>query len=131
MKINEKDGNILQHIVSHCNDIETALEHFGRRYRTFEINPLFRNSCSMSIMQIGELAKSLSDGFIQETKSKIPWNEIKGMRSYFAHGYHVMDIKMIWNVVVDDSKHLNKFCKGILKENGLNIPIKCNLGLHR
>jgi uncharacterized protein with HEPN domain len=38
----------------------------------------------MPILQIGELAKNLSDEF-RETNNDIPWKAIMGMRDIFAH----------------------------------------------
>ena len=51
-------------------------------------------------MQIGELAKNLTDDVLQLDAS-VPWKEIKGMRDYFAHEYHEMDADIIWNTIVE------------------------------
>ena len=47
----------------------------------------------MAVQTIGELAKKLSNEFMEEyskaeDKEKIPWREIKGMRTFIAHDYH-------------------------------------------
>ena len=41
----------------------------------------------MKIMQIGELAGGLSDGFKDRTTEQIQWGMIRGMRNLFAHTY--------------------------------------------
>ena len=63
----------------------------------------------MEIQQIGELAKDLSSEFISETTDEIPWNQIKGMRNRFAHGYGKMDFEKIYNTAIKDIPKLHKF----------------------
>ena len=86
MKLNTKDAQILEHIIKYCIDIQLAVEHFGKDETTFTHNPVYLNACSMPLLQIGELAKKLSNVFIASTPS-IPWRQIKGMRDFFAHDY--------------------------------------------
>jgi uncharacterized protein with HEPN domain len=45
----------------------------------------------MCIMQIGELANTLSDSLKNSTVGQIPWKQIKGMRNHFVHGYNTMN----------------------------------------
>jgi len=61
-------------------------------------NPLYRKAIVMSILNIGELTKKLSPEYTQMHK-EIPWKKISGMRDFAAHGYHVMDNEIIWDVV--------------------------------
>lgn len=95
MKLKTKDIQILEHIIKYCTDIQLAIEHFGENEAIFSSNPVYLNSCSMPLLQIGELAKKLSDDFIALTPN-IPWRQIKGMRDFFAHDYHSMNKHVIW-----------------------------------
>lgn len=126
MKLTERDETILYYIVKHCDEVEFISQAFDRSYTTFKNNFLYMNACSMSIFQIGELSGRLSKEFIDITND-IPWKDIKGMRTFFAHEYERMDSKIIWDVAVHDIPILNRRCKSILLEQGKSIPPKIKI----
>ena len=53
----------------------------------------------MPMLQIGELAKRLSENILEATKV-IPWKQVKGMRDFFVHDYLSMDKEIIWNTLL-------------------------------
>jgi len=106
----------IEHILDFCGDIESTLDRFGRDFITFQRDRDFYNSISMSLLQIGELAKGLSDETIKAT-SGIPWTLIKGMRDHFAHGYGEMDSEIIFNTAVKDTSELADKLKQIVTTN--------------
>ncbi len=126
MKMNEKDEQILYHIIQYCDEIEATIKRFGKSERLFKKDFIYRNACSMPLLQIGELAKRLSEDFIElSTKTnKVPWKQIKGMRDMFAHQYQEMDKKIIWDTLNDNIPKLNKICRSILREHKLETPSK-------
>ena len=75
-----------------------------------------RNSVCFDVLQIGELAKSLSNEFIFKY-NQVPWKDIKGMRDWVAHGNHKIEISRVWKTAIDDIKPLHDYCESILKEN--------------
>ena len=123
MKLNDKDKQILEHIVRYCDEINEAHTIFKFDKQLFMDTPTYRNGCSMPIMQIGELVKRLSKEFILSDK-KMPWKEIKGMRDIFAHGYETMNKEMIWNTSIEDIPALKKHVSKILNEcKNINKPL--------
>ena len=58
---------------------------------------------------VTENINKLSNGFVSETNSFIPWTQIKGMRNKFAHGYGKMDFEKIYNTAIVDISKLHKF----------------------
>lgn len=66
-----------------------------------------------NILQIGELAKNFSQDFIK-TYSKVPWQQIKGMRDKVAHGYGTIDVDKVWFTAVEDIDPLLDYCQEIL-----------------
>lgn len=116
MNLNDKDKQILEHIVRYCDEVNEAHTIFKYNKELFMNTPTYRNGCSMPIMQIGELVKKLSKSFINADK-KMPWKEIKGMRDIFAHGYSTMNKEMIWNTSIDDIPVLKNHVFKILNDS--------------
>jgi len=110
----DSDNHLMLQIKHYCGDIMDALDVFGRDYKTFENNIHFVNSVSMSIMQIGELGKRLSTGFVGSTQDRIPWDSIKGMRNYLSHEYAFMNKEIVWDTAINGIPELMEFCDGIL-----------------
>jgi len=79
----------------------------------FSSNKLYRKAIIMSILNIGELAKNLSPEY-KLIHNEIPWKKISGMRDIAAHGYHVMDDDIIWDVVTTSIPDLARFLQGQL-----------------
>lgn len=109
-----KDAQLLEHIIRYCDEIDLALEDYGRSRGRFEHSPVFRNACSMPLSQIGELAKHLSSDALGGMP-EIPWRSVKGMRDFFVHEYHNMNIQTIWEAALEDAPMLRKVCKEYLK----------------
>lgn len=112
MKAPERDLRILPHIVSYCDQIEMAVEQFGRDYEIFLLNPVYRNAVALCILQIGELVGNLTDEF-KNQHTGIPWRQIKLMRNIVAHRYGTVDHSITWDVVEHDIPVLKKFCQEI------------------
>ena len=50
---------------------------------------------------IGEAASHIPEE-IHEQFEDIPWRMMKGIRNFLAHEYFGVDLKIIWNAVVND-----------------------------
>lgn len=106
-----KDKRILQLIIEHCLTIEKVISDLSKEQ--FESDTILKNSVCFDVLQIGELAKSLSDSFTLEY-NQVPWKNIKGMRDWVAHGYHKIDINKVWKTATEDIKLLHDYCEYIL-----------------
>lgn len=111
----DRDKNILSHILEYCEQIEKCFLKFGNSHEDFLSDVVFRNALSMPVFQIQELSIHLSDEFKEKTKNEIPWKELRGMRNLFAHNYLEMDIEIIWEAATEDVPHLKEFCETQLK----------------
>jgi len=67
----------------------------------------------MSLLNIGELASKLPDGFTKE-HSQIPWHLMVGMRNVAAHGYHTMNLEVVRGTAQTSIPELVDLIKGIL-----------------
>ena len=121
MPINEKDAQILQHIVNDCQQITLTVDFWGNEPRSFLTNFIYQNAIAMPLLQVDELSHHLSQEFTNAHKN-IPWRAIIDMRNYFAHGYNLMDPTMIWHTATADVPVLATFCQTILRENHFPVP---------
>ena len=109
-----KDKSIIEHILIYCDKIQLTVGRFGSEFGIFLNDTDYRDSVSMNMLQIGELAGKLSDEYVQQTKSQIDWRAIKNMRNMFAHDYGSMDIERIWETAIEDIPMLSDYCKDVL-----------------
>ena len=109
-----KEVGILTYIIEHCYRIESKAISANRE--TLDTNKDIEESFCFNILQIGELAKGLSDSFIKNY-SKVPWKSIKGMRDKVAHGYGTINLDEVWNVVSKEIKPLREYCQQMLSDN--------------
>lgn len=125
MKPNERDMHLLKHIAGYCSEIGNSMERFGPEYETFLADPDYKNSCALCILQIGELAGRLSEGFKQEY-DKVPWRQIKALRNIVAHRYGVIESATLWEVMIDDVPVLRSYCEAILSAEAGGVGEKNN-----
>jgi uncharacterized protein with HEPN domain len=116
MQLNKKDKQIIEHLIAYCLEVHMALVTFKNNRELFMQSPVFRNACSMPIMQIGELSKNLSEE-CQNNNKAIPWQAIKGMRNIFAHDYHSMNKEIIWETATQSIPKLSTQLKRILNRD--------------
>ena len=83
--MNSRDFQIVKKMIKYCEEIFATHKFFNSSFELFKDSSgfVYRNSITMPIMQIGELAKLLSDDFLKEHNT-ISWREIKGMRDFFC-----------------------------------------------
>ena len=111
--MDKRDVTILKHMLKYCNEIEKTINRFGNEIENFKKDNDYKDSLSMKIFQIGELANHLTDEYLEMTKNEINWNAIRGMRNRFAHGYGKMDSDKIFYTATDDIPVIKEF---IIKE---------------
>ena len=112
---NRVDKVIVQKIIEYCEQVEALIQRFGSTSEIFNKDIAFQLSCSMCIVQIGELTNRFSDEF-KNQYSKIPWHAIKSMRNIFVHEYEKIDFDKIWKNLTEDIPELKENLKKILSE---------------
>ncbi len=113
--MNKADLQRIAHIHTYCADIAGFIERFGKNFETFVSDRAYYSAVSMCILQIGELANGLSEEFREETKERMPWSMIRGMRNWLAHAYSEMDESILWETATNDIPLLAAFCESILE----------------
>ncbi len=111
---NNRDIDVLKHIVRYCTEVEHTTERFGMSFETFSKDFVYKNAVALCILQIGELTAKLTVEF-KETYAQMPWNQIKAMRNIVAHEYGSIDAEILWETVENDIPALKEYCDKILQ----------------
>lgn len=93
-----KDRVIISKILEYCDEIEETHRFFSNDRALFcdkKRGFLYRNAVNMPILQIGELAKNLTEDF-RKNHADIPWKSVTGIRDVFAHHYGSIDFEQTW-----------------------------------
>ncbi|MCM1283807.1 MAG: DUF86 domain-containing protein [Muribaculaceae bacterium] len=104
----QRDRRILIKIMNYCMEVCDTHVYFKQDKELFmdeKYGFIYRNSITMPILQIGELAKTLSGDFLDEY-TKIPWKMIMRMRDIVAHHYGNLDYEIVWNTSISDISDL-------------------------
>lgn len=109
-----KEKGILLFIIEHCERIEAV--NAGINEEDFYNNLDKKELSCFHIIQIGELAKGLSQEFLSKN-NKMPWKNIKGMRDVIVHGYGTIKDKEVWEVVSKEIMPLHNYCQEIIDNN--------------
>ena len=73
----------------------------GTDFESFDNNELLKRAMCMTVINIGELVKALSDEFRSEHK-QIPWRSIAGFRDIAAHKYQTLHMQDVYFTVTND-----------------------------
>lgn len=105
----DRDSVVIGYMLEYCREIDITLHYFGASEESFRENCIFRNSVSMCLLQIGELARKLSPEFVAEHPEQ-PWYKMRGMRNVVAHEYGTIDFETLWNTVTKNIPSLFAYC---------------------
>ena len=106
-----RDAVILQKVLS---EIKIAEDMVGNRSLTeFIGSEMLKRAVCMTVINVGELVKNLSDGCRQEHR-EIPWKAIAGFRDIAAHKYQTLKMEDVYETVTSDFPVLYDQIKEIL-----------------
>ncbi len=93
----DNDRLYLRHIQDAIGWIE---EYTAGGYEHFMQSHLIQDGVIRNFEIIGEAVKQLSDETLEEA-SDIPWRQIASFRDVLIHGYMGVELKEVWNVVIN------------------------------
>jgi uncharacterized protein with HEPN domain len=97
-EIPERDAALLLDMLFAARD---ALEFAdGLTKERFLSSRLHQNAIIRSLEVIGEAAGQVSPDSVAKLP-QIPWREVTGMRHRLIHGYAVVDLDLVWQVVTE------------------------------
>ena len=113
--MSERDREILGIITELCETCADILEKIDYDYTVFSENKIYSYSCSMCVLQIGELSSRLSEEF-KSKYSHIPWRVIKDTRNFYVHNYFSVDMSILWSTITEYLPDLKIKCDNIISD---------------
>lgn len=110
--MNERVKSILEHLLEDAKDIIEFSQTAGS-LKELRKNSLLKKGIVMSLLNIGELAGKLPNEFTDK-HPQIPWRSMVGMRNFAAHGYHIMNLEVVWDTAQTSIPELIDFIEKIL-----------------
>ena len=95
----DKNYIILEKIIRHIDKIVSYVGCLDQA--TFLSDTKLVEACVFNLLQMGELAGRLDEGF-RNVHADIPWFKIRGLRNKIAHDYEGVRLEIIWDIVKDD-----------------------------
>jgi len=102
----DKNKNRLKIIKEELQFIRKTLN--GVDEQKFLSDDVLQHAIAMSLISIGEAANHLSEEF-KEKYSEIEWYKIIAVRNIAAHGYGQLDMRQVWQAMLEDIPVLEKF----------------------
>ena len=109
--MDNRDKKVLQKILEEIDYLETVVS--GIAYDTFMQDETLRRAVAMTLINIGELTRLLSET-LKAKNPKIPFNEIMATRNIAAHGYKTLRFDDIWKTIKTDIPDLKKKIASII-----------------
>ena len=86
----------IEHMIEDCMDIANAIKTINS-VDEFKQNRIVHKAVIYSILNLGELCKALSESD-KEMHPQVPWNRIIGFRNRSSHGYHHLDLDIVYEI---------------------------------
>lgn len=98
-----RDEMILRKVLSEISVADQMLH--GASFEEFQSNEMLKRAICMTVINIGELVKNLSDDCKKLDRS-IPWKAIAGFRDIAAHKYQTLKMEDVYETVTVDFPEL-------------------------
>ena len=94
-----RDEVILRKVLSEIQVAAVMMD--GCSLTLFQKNEMLKRAVCMTVINIGELVKNLSDG-VRLSIPQVPWKAIAGFRDIAAHKYQTLKMEDVYETVVSD-----------------------------
>ena len=108
-----RDKVILKKILAWIDETREIFPDVSRE--EFLVDELLKRAMSMSVIQVGELVKSLS-AEIRLENSHVPWKDIAGFRDIAAHKYETLSFGKMYITITKEFPELKSQIEKIIEE---------------
>lgn len=98
-----RDEIILKKVLSEIDIAKHMMNQYS--FTEFESNEMLKRAVCMTVINIGELVKNLSDS-CRKSYPTIPWKAISGFRDITAHKYQTLRMEDVYETVTVDFPNL-------------------------
>ncbi len=106
----------------HLADVVEAIGKIRRYTRggqaAFRRNAMARDAVAARLIRIGQAVKDATDEGLDlaALAPEIPWRDVAGMRDRMARRYRDIDYGIVWGVVENELRPLERAARSILKK---------------
>lgn len=111
--MNHEFLDYLEDILDAMEKAESMVQAYT--YKQFETDYRTHMAVTRALEIFGGATKRLPDQLREDNKD-IPWRGMAGMRDRIIHGYDMVDLEIVWEVVLIDIPVLKPKIEGILKD---------------
>ena len=111
--MNHRDVQILQKIIQEIDIADEMMKE--KSLEDFKNNEMLKRAVCMTVINIGELIKNITDETKQKNK-QVPWKAAAGFRDIAAHKYQTLKMEDVYQTVIQDFPELRKLLLNILME---------------
>ena len=119
-----RDQVILRKVLSEIKIAQRMMS--GCSLEAFQQNEMLMRAIAMTVINIGELVKNLSDS-CRQAHRQIPWKEIAGFRDIAAHKYQTLRMEDVYETVVTDFpelyRQIHQFT-GFYKKDAIRLKLR-------
>lgn len=109
----------LRHMLDHGREAMRMIQ--GRERGDLDRDRMLELSLTRLVEIVGEAAAKIAPAD-RATYPQVPWAKIVGMRQRLAHGYDVVDLRVLWDTITDDLPPLITELERILGQEGPDVP---------
>ena len=103
----------LRHMLDHSREAVAFVR--GKSLNDLERDRLLQLALMRLVEIVGEAAGRVSAP-MRASIAEVPWPHVVGMRNRIAHGYDVVDLKVLWDTATDDLPPLIQVLERILAD---------------
>jgi uncharacterized protein with HEPN domain len=111
--MNDDFLDYIEDIIDAMNKAEILIEDVT--FQQFESDFRINFALVRALEIIGEATKRLPER-IRAQYPNVPWKGMAGMRDRIIHGYDIVDLQIIWDVVIIDIPRIKPLIKKILSD---------------
>jgi len=111
--MNSLDRALLIKIIEEAEELESFVS--GLTLDAFLASPIIKKAVCMTLLNIGELAKNLTEDFVVSHQS-VPWRLIMRFRDIVAHRYQSLDMSLVFTTATIEALRMQQQIKLLLQE---------------